>query len=114
MNWNDYYIEQAGGGDYNTFKGALYQRGYGLGGMFGRFIKWIIPLIKKSAGPLLKGAASALGSEAVTTATNISSKARLFASLFSALFSAVFNAVESDWLSVSHAHSLDSDWLAAG
>ena len=75
MNWNDYYIEQAGGGDYNTFKGALYQRGYGLGGMFGRFIKWIIPLIKKSAGPLLKGAASALGSEAVTTATNIAKDA---------------------------------------
>ena len=43
----------------------------------------------------------------------ISSKARLFASLFSAVFSAVFNAVDSDWLALSHAHSLDSDWLAA-
>ena len=37
MNWNDYYIEQAGGNDYNTFKGVLYQRRYGLGRMFGRF-----------------------------------------------------------------------------
>ena len=43
---------------------------------------------------------------------NLSSKTRLFASLFSALFSAVLNAVNSDWLSLSHAHSLDSDWLA--
>ena len=43
-----------------------------------------------------------------------SSKARLFASLFMALFLAVFNAVDSDWLALSHAHSLDSDWLAAG
>ena len=52
MNWNDYYIEQTGGDDYNSFIGELYQRGYGLGGIFGRFIKWIIPLIKKGAGPL--------------------------------------------------------------
>ena len=28
MNWNDYYIEQAGVADYNTFKGSEYQRGY--------------------------------------------------------------------------------------
>ena len=44
---------------------------------------------------------------------SFSSKARLFASLLSALFSAVFNEVESDWLSGSHAHFLDADWLAA-
>ena len=31
MNWNVYYKEQAGGADYNTFKGSLYQRGYGIG-----------------------------------------------------------------------------------
>ena len=28
---------------------VLYQRGYGLGGMFGRFIKWIITRSKISA-----------------------------------------------------------------
>ena len=43
--------------------------------MFGRFIKWIMPLIKKSAGPIIKGAASALGTEAVTTTTNIAKDA---------------------------------------
>jgi len=75
MNWNDYYIEQAGGADYNTFKGALYQRGYGMGGMFGRFWKWIVPIIKKNEGPLLKGAASALGTEAFSAASNIAKDA---------------------------------------
>ena len=35
------------------------------------FIKWIIPLIKKGTGPLLKGAASTLGTERITTATNL-------------------------------------------
>jgi len=71
MNWNDYYIEQAGGADYNTFKGSLYQRGYGMGSLFTRFFKWIVPLLKKSAGLILKGVASTLGSEAVSTFSNI-------------------------------------------
>ena len=43
---------------------------------------------------------------------SVSSKACLFVSLFMALFLAVFMAVESDWLSGSLAHSIDSDWLA--
>ena len=30
MNWNDYYMEQAGGDDYNTYRGSLYSRGYGM------------------------------------------------------------------------------------
>ena len=37
MNWNDYYIEQAGGADYNTFKGSLYQKVYGMEGIFAIF-----------------------------------------------------------------------------
>jgi hypothetical protein len=42
-----------------------------MGGMFTRFFKWIVPLLKKSAGPILKGVASTLGSEAVSTVSNI-------------------------------------------
>ena len=61
MNWNDYYTEQTGGGDYNTFKGSLYQRVYGMGGKFMRFIRWFGPLLKKAVIPLLKGAATAVG-----------------------------------------------------
>ena len=75
MNWNDYYMEQAGGGDYNTFKGSLYQRGYGMGGMFMRFFRWIGPLLKKAAIPLLKSAATAVGTEALSTAAGIAKDA---------------------------------------
>ena len=71
MNWNDYYMEQAGGGDYNTFKGTLYQRGYGLGGTFKRFFNWIVPLFKKNALPLIKQGATAVGKEALGTVANI-------------------------------------------
>ena len=39
MNWNNYYAEQGGGGfDYNVYRGAAYQRGYGLGGTFKSFL----------------------------------------------------------------------------
>jgi hypothetical protein len=71
MNWNDYYMEQAGGGDYNTFKGSLYQRGYGLGGTFKRFFNWIVPLFKQNALPLIKQGATAVGKEALGTVANI-------------------------------------------
>ena len=72
MNWNDYYMEQAGGGvDYNTYSGSLYQRGYGMGGMFSRFMKWVIPLISRNAVPLLKQAATAVGKEALGSVANI-------------------------------------------
>ena len=43
--------------------------------MFTRFFKWIVPLLKKSAGPILKGAASPLGSEALSTVSNIAKDA---------------------------------------
>ena len=46
-----------------------------MGSMFTWFFKCTVPFLKKSAGPLLKGAASALGSEAVSTATNIAKDA---------------------------------------
>ena len=71
MNWNDYYMEQAGGGDYNTYRGSLYQRGYGMGGMFNRFWKWVVPLIARNAVPLLKEAGKAVGKEALGSVVNI-------------------------------------------
>ena len=37
MDWNKYYLDQAGGGNYNYYTGELYQKGYGLGGTFKRF-----------------------------------------------------------------------------
>jgi len=75
MNWNDYYMEQAGGADYNTYRGSLYQRGYGMGGMFGRFWKWVVPLIARNAVPLLKEAGKAVGKEALGSVVNITKDA---------------------------------------
>ena len=31
MNWNNYYMEQAGNSDYNYNRGSVYQKGYGMG-----------------------------------------------------------------------------------
>ena len=70
MNWNDYYMEQAGGG-YDVYKGALYQKGYGLGGTFRSLFRWIIPIFKQHALPALKSGAKQIGREAISTASNI-------------------------------------------
>ena len=40
-------------------------------GMFGRFLKWVIPLISRNAEPLLKQAATAEGKEALDSVANI-------------------------------------------
>ena len=50
MNYNDYYARQAGG--------ALpyFQRGHGLGSLFGSLLRSAMPLIKRSAVALGKGA----------------------------------------------------------
>jgi len=76
MNWNDYYMEQAGGGsDYNTYRGSLYQRGYGMGGIWNRLMKWVIPLVTRNAVPLLKEAGKAVGKEALGSVVNIAKDA---------------------------------------
>ena len=36
-------MEHAGGGDCNTYRGSLFQRGYGMGDIFNRFWKWVVP-----------------------------------------------------------------------
>lgn len=59
-------------GKYDTYNGKLYQRGYGLGGQFRRFFKWVVPLFKKHALPKLKDAAKTLGKEALSSVSDIS------------------------------------------
>ena len=53
MNWNNYYLAQAGYGDYDVFRGSIYQKGYGLGGNFRKFFNWIVPLFQKYALPTI-------------------------------------------------------------
>lgn len=72
MDWNKYYSDQAGGTNYNVYKGSLYQKGYGLGGMSRRFFNWVIPLFKKNILPSLQSGAKALGKEAISSVSDIS------------------------------------------
>ena len=55
MNYNDYYTRQAGGA-LPYFVGARVQRGHGLGSLFGGLIRSAMPLIKRGAVALGKGA----------------------------------------------------------
>ena len=60
--YEDYYLHQAGGG-YPVYAGSRYQRGHGLGSVFGGLFK--------AAAPLLKKGAQALGREALKTGLQI-------------------------------------------
>ena len=72
MDWNTYYIEQAGGSlDYNYYRGNVYQKGFGLGGTFRRFFKWVVPLIKTHAMPKIESGLKVVGRELLNSATNV-------------------------------------------
>jgi hypothetical protein len=60
--YHDYYIHQAGKG-YPVFAGKRYQRGHGLGSIFGGLCKAAIPFLKKGA--------KILGHEVLKTGLNI-------------------------------------------
>ena len=55
MNYNEYYARQAGGA-LPYFAGATYQRGHGLGSLFGGLLRSTMPLIKRGAVALGRGA----------------------------------------------------------
>ena len=55
MNYNEYYARQAGGA-LPYFAGAQYQRGQGLGSLFGGLLRSAMSLIKRGAVALGKGA----------------------------------------------------------
>jgi len=72
MNWNNYYANQSGGGfDYSIFRGTYMQRGYGLGGTFRNFFKWITPIFKQHALPLIQSGAQELGKQAISTGVKL-------------------------------------------
>lgn len=74
MDYKTYYENQIGSG-LPVFYGARYQRGHGLGSIFKSFYRWIAPIFKTHALPVIKHGASALGEEAVRTAANIATDA---------------------------------------
>lgn len=70
MDFKTYYLDQAGG-SYTYFRGAARQRGYGLGGVFKSMFKYLIPLFRTHALPVLKKGAEVVGTEAIKAASNI-------------------------------------------
>jgi hypothetical protein len=53
MNFKEYYENQAGSG-FPVFTGYANQKGHGLGGIFRTIYKFILPLFKTHALPVLK------------------------------------------------------------
>ena len=74
MNYKEYYENQAGS-DFPVYRGYANQRGYGLGGIFKTLYKFIMPMFKTHALPILKKGAEFVGTEAVRTASNIANDA---------------------------------------
>jgi hypothetical protein len=68
-NYNQYYLNQVGYGNY--FKGVQFQKGYGLGGVFRKFFTWVIPILRQHAVP----AAKAVGEEVIRSASNFAQDA---------------------------------------
>ena len=66
MNYKEYYINQIGG-SFPVFRGDPFQRGYGLGGAFRRFFKWVMPIINQHALPVVKN----VGKELVKGVSNV-------------------------------------------
>jgi len=54
MDYNTYYLNQAGGGYDDYYMGVPVQRGSGIGAVFKRFFKWITPIVKNNVGPVAK------------------------------------------------------------
>ena len=54
MNYNDYYARHASGA-LPYFAGAQYQRGHGLGSLFGGLLRSAMPFIKRGAVALGRG-----------------------------------------------------------
>jgi hypothetical protein len=72
MDWGKYYMDQAGGSyNYDYFVGNKYQKGYGLGGTFKRFFKWIVPIFKRHALPVVHTGLKTVGREVLSSAANI-------------------------------------------
>jgi hypothetical protein len=68
MDFNKYYIDQAKGID--GFQAPYYQKGHGIGSLFKRFFRWIIPIIHDNAEPIVKHAVNSISSNVSSGLSN--------------------------------------------
>lgn len=66
MDFDKYYALQARN-NIPVYSGNRSMKGYGFGSVFRRFFKWIIPIVKENALPVVKN----IGKEAIKSAVNI-------------------------------------------
>ena len=72
---NSYYAHQTGNGYSGVFRGPVYQRGHGLGGLFGRLFRAAVPVFKSTVAPALKRGAKAIAREALRTGVGVATDA---------------------------------------
>jgi hypothetical protein len=70
MNYYEHFKNQEGS-DLPLYRGFANQRGHGLGNWFRSFFRFVVPLVKKHAVPVLKKGATIVGTSAIKTAANI-------------------------------------------
>lgn len=54
-----------------VFRGSPYQQGYGLGGTFRKFFRWIVPLFQKHALPHIESGIKEFGKTALSAAADL-------------------------------------------
>lgn len=69
MNYQDYYLSQVSGG-LPGFEGVAFQKGYGVGSIFKKFFKWVIPIIRENALPVLNKTIENVKNEALNGFNN--------------------------------------------
>ncbi len=52
------------------FRGPMYQQGYGLGGYFRRFFKWLVPIAQKHVLPHVKDGLETVGKQVLESGKN--------------------------------------------
>ena len=67
------YYNQQGSGDMSYFGGPTYQRGHGLGGLFGRLFRAAVPIFRGTVAPALKKVGKKVAKEALTTGVGMAS-----------------------------------------
>ena len=70
MDYKSYYLSQP---DSNYYSGSGVQRGYGIGGVFKRFFKWFLPIVKSHGMPIVKDFAKTSGKELLRGVTQVAS-----------------------------------------